>query len=482
MIVLGNINKHTIKISESQYRLLTEDVYVNGLNKKKKQATLTYNRSNSRNKGNLSVADKVKTDKMLQNNDDTYEVPLKGGIISYNITSIDGMEVMHYFKRKFSKKGQRTELAFQDESGHKELYELVMQDSELNQFVNDFKAKVKAVVDGKIADFNYGDKNKSNTISIYPVPSSSNFNVEMTKILLHTGFNGMKVQMINTDILKKDTSNLQKDIEFIDKNKDYYSSNYLNNTNYSHEDVLNTDLNKLVAHSKTLQYIVGNADKQIIGLNEIFKKLITIYRSYRSRNKEGITPKQAERIGDLYGQYVSTYNKLIESANYFSTIEQKELKRRSSGLLKAIKYSKGPSIESRTIDIYNIAKKTQAFKSYNLKLIKPLDVCEWEPINFQIKKFGNDTRMALKNYYQPNQNDLEMVKQEVENARDTIVVIFDDNVSGGATLSDICLQLKNLGLNKLVPITFGEMHQQWRLGTVNINKPQNGFNMSESKR
>lgn len=30
----------------------------------------------------------------------TYEVPLKGGLISYNITDINGTEVMHYFKRE----------------------------------------------------------------------------------------------------------------------------------------------------------------------------------------------------------------------------------------------------------------------------------------------------------------------------------------------------------------------------------------------
>lgn len=457
--------------------MLSEDVYVNGLNKKKKQATLIYNKGNSRNRGILNANDTVRTNKMEQRNGDTYEVPLKGGIMSYNITSINGTEVMHYFKRKFSKGPQKTNLAFNDENGHKELYELVMQDSELKQFVNDFKAKVKAVVNSKISNFTTDSKDKPNMISIYPVPSSSNFNVEMAKILSSTGFDGMTVRIINTSILKKDTSNLQKDLDFINKNKEYYKSNYNNNVNYSHEDQLDTDLNKLVAHSKTLQYIVGNADMQIVGLNTIFKKLMTCYNN-RNRYNGNITQNQIERIGELYAQYILTYNKLLESAKYFSVVEQKEMKRLSNGLLKAIKYSKGPSIDGRTNEIYNIAKKSQAFKLYNLKITKPLDVCKWEPINFQIKKFGNDTRMALKNYYQPNKENAEMVKQEVDNARNTIVVVFDDNISGGATLSDICLQLKNLGIDKLIPITFGEMHQQWRIGTTNINKPQNGFNMS----
>ena len=62
-------------------------------------------------------------------------------------------------------------------------------------------------------------------------------------------------------------------------------------------------------------------------------------------------------------------------------------------LIKAIKYSKGPSIEGRTIGIYNIARQSQSFNGYDIQLKAPLDVCQWETINFEIKKFGNDTRM-----------------------------------------------------------------------------------------
>lgn len=88
--------------------------------------------------------------------------------------------------------------------------------------------------------------------------------------------------------------------------------------------------------------------------------------------------------------------------------------------------------------------------------------------------------MGLMNYYQKNNNadDVEMVEQEIKKARNTVVVVFDDNVSGGATLSDICLQLKKLGINNLIPITFGEMSQQWRVGMTDVYKPENGFNMN----
>ena len=477
MIVLGNLNTHIIRINSSQYKSLCEDVYVNSLNFRKKQASLTYDKG-QRTKGNLSKTDYLKTDKMNSNNGDTYEVPLKGGIISYNITSIKGAEVMHYFKRKFEKNGSRTELAISDNEGHKELYELVMADSELNQFVSDFKNKVGAVVESKINDFSSESGEKLTTLSIYPVPSSSNFNVEMAKILLHTGFNGMNVQIINSNILRKDTSNLQKDLDFIEKNKEYYNSPYNPEVEYSHQQQMDTDMNKLRAHSNIYKYILGDSDKKIDGLNSLFKKIMRVY--YNIRDKDGnISQNKIEKIGELYGNYVSTYFQLINSARYFSEVEKKQKGRMSNTLLKAIKYSKGPSIKDRTNNIFKLSKQSQSFYNIcNINLTKPIDVCEWQPINFQIKKFGNDTRMGLKNYYQPNADELEMVKKEVEKAQNTVIVVFDDNVSGGATLSDICLQLKNLGLNNIIPITFGEMHQQWRVGMTNISQPQNGFNMN----
>lgn len=475
MILNVQLPQKTIIISESQHKILLEDVYINGINNKKKQAKLTYSKNNY-SKGNLSPNDKLKTDKMNINNGDTYEVPLKGGIISYNITSIKGKEVMHYFKRNLGKSGGKTELAFKNEKGEKEFYELVMENSEFQQFLKDFEQKVGAVVNSKISDFKTEDGKQPTELSIYPVPSSSNFNITMGKILSATGFEGMNVRLINSNILKKDTSKLMKDLEFIEKNKEYYNSPYGKTSDkdgthelpYSHQDQLDTDLNKLIAHS--------NINKYIDELNRLGTKLI---QTYNARNKQNITPRQIERIGDLYGKYVLTYEQLVNSATYKSTIENKYKTRMANKLIKAIKYSKGPSIEGRTIGIYNIARQSQSFNAYDIQTKTPLDVCQWETINFEIKKFGNDTRMGLMNYYQKNNNadEAEMVEQEIEKARNTVVVVFDDNVSGGATLSDICLQLKKLGINNLIPITFGEMSQQWRVGMTDVYKPENGFNM-----
>ena len=79
--------------------------------------------------------------------------------------------------------------------------------------------------------------------------------------------------------------------------------------------------------------------------------------------------------------------------------------------------------------------------------------------------------MALKNYFIPNE-DSKMVDKEIENLKNNIVIIFDDNVSGGATLSDICLQLQNLGIKYIIPITFGRMRESWNVGMMRINKPK----------
>lgn len=86
---------------------------------------------------------------------------------------------------------------------------------------------------------------------------------------------------------------------------------------------------------------------------------------------------------------------------------------------------------------------------------------------FQIKNLTNDTRMGLKNYFKLQNN----VEDEIKEIQNTIFVIFDDNISGGATLSDICYQCKKIGINYIVPITFGEMRTKYSQGVLQINKP-----------
>ena len=79
----------------------------NKINDKKKTIGLTYSQNNNYAKGNAKATDKLGTDKMDSNDASTYEVPLKGGIMSYNITDIQGTQIMHYFKKTWAKNNEK---------------------------------------------------------------------------------------------------------------------------------------------------------------------------------------------------------------------------------------------------------------------------------------------------------------------------------------------------------------------------------------
>lgn len=162
----------------------------------------------------MTSLDMLKTNLMDNNSGQTtYEVKLKGGFTSYNITDINGTEVMHYFKRKFSNEETRIKLGDTE-------YDLEMQDSEFRNFMVQFLNKVNAVVEYRARQFMENNKGLTfSNIYIYPVPSSSNFNNEMVKRIVknnHT-IDNLPVSAISSSILKKDTSNLEKDTDFINK-------------------------------------------------------------------------------------------------------------------------------------------------------------------------------------------------------------------------------------------------------------------------
>ena len=69
-------------------------------------------------------------------------------------------------------------------------------------------------------------------------------------------------------------------------------------------------------------------------------------------------------------------------------------------------------------------------------------------------------------------------QKELEKIKGTIFLIFDDNVSGGATLSDICYQCKQLGIENIIPITFGRMQQSNNMRGIVLNTPKNGYDFS----
>lgn len=449
-------SRKKIKISENIFKKLFEDVYMTNADSAKKKVQLKYAKNGGKyNKGNESSLDMIKTDKMDKNDNDTYEVPLKGGIISYNITSINGTEVMHYFKRIFDKQKTYAKLS---KYGNEE-YELEMADSEFKSFMEQFVTKVSKVVGYKINEFNSSGANISG-ISIYPVPSSSRFNSEMAKRMQFNLMCGFTPKLIDQSLLRKDLSKLEKDNEFIGKNSQYYNERYSNQMpkDITHMNYVDREYNRFSA--------ITNAQNNISEANKIAKQLIQKYYS----RKEVNTPKFYEKLNLLFTSYMEAVNNIVNTANYFDTVSKKKSSVHLAKIAKAIKYSKGPSIEERTNEIYDMLKSQGYLK--NIPRTKLTQVCYWEPVNFQIKNLSNDVRMALKNYFQPNDNK-DIVDNELNNTENNIFVIFDDNISGGATLSDICNQLKNLGIKYIVPITFGKMRESWNSRTIVVNKPKN---------
>ena len=475
--VENNVNKKII-VSEGAFKRLfenvvDEDVFINSKknNKNNKKAYLHYSKNNGGyNKGNLNSFDMLKTSKMEQNNGDTYEVPLKGGIMSYNITSIKGVDVMHYFKNYFDKKATTTKI-------NGEEYELDFEkEQEFNEFLNTFLRKVNNVIAYVIDKMHLEQDNNIDHISLYPVPSSSHFNEEMVKqIAEHYNIHNLSTVAINQNILQKETSNLELDTDFINKNQKYYNSQRFKtgvDLQSTHLQGAQTDLNRL--------HTYPSIKKQLEILNTFTNKengsLLNQYYYVAKIEKEGkVTEKALKKLETLLLQYIDAFNKLKEMAQYYNEGTKEYHSQKISKIAAAIKYSKGPSLEKRKHNILDILHSYGFAKGIYEDNIP--EICTWQPEKFQIKKFGNDTRMALKNYFQPNE-DKDFVEKEIVKTQNSILVIFDDNISGGATLSDICLQLKKLGVQYIIPITFGEMGVSWGSSYNLINKPENDkFNM-----
>ena len=444
VLYANNMNPKKIYINEEQLQRLNEDVYVSGL--KRKKAKLSYNKRQNpdhvRNMGNYNSSDMLNTGKMDQDNADTFIVPLKGGINSYNITSIKGTEVMHYFKNKFSNKTTNINI---EVNGEKSEYELMMEDSEFREFLGTFCSKVSNVVNHVSKEIASKDKNFKGFkgVSIYPVPSSSRFNIEMAAILqkFNIGISDLPCRKIDTRLFEKDLSDLQKDQDFINKNKEYFNGRYFQNggDDKTHLDVMNDTIRKF-------KNVTAAQDQTLIDeYNMWVNRVITSYRSKVSPQK-----------------LAQNYDNLVKAR---AAIRAKLGKGRWDNAFNKIKYAKGPSVDERTANIQSIVASVMG-KTYISK--NNIDIVEISPQNFQIKNFTDDVRMGLQNFFKVQGG----IEEELARIEGTVFVIFDDNVSGGATLSDICYQASKLGIKYIVPITFGQMRTKYSVGTMKINAPK----------
>lgn len=456
---------------------LREDVYsdLTKVDNKKKTIGLTYNAGKPTYGTQANPFEKLKTDKMDQDNASTYEVMLKGGVVSYNITDIKGNEIMHYFKRLWD--NQETKIAVKvNGSTETDDYTLKMLAEDEKRFMARFKRKIEIVVS------DWCDKHRKpsedfRAISIYPVPSSSKFNSKMAELLSSMNIHGLPVQVINQSLLVKDLRNLEKDSDFIDKNKEHYDSNIFKDGTPG--GTFGQHIDKTVNKFQSLNEVW----KLLPKINGDCKSLLQGY--YYSNHKGGASDKLAMKMAEIWMDYYDNIQRCY-GAKYISPVDNKEHTLQHKMVIVAKKYTKGPSVDTRS---KAIAKMVEPYVRGKISPVtgKPyqlsgdeIEVCEWDKASFEIKKMSNSERMGLKNIFNPNQ-DSDLVQSEVERIKGTIFVIFDDNLSGGATLSDICYQCKQLGIENIIPITFGKMAEKITLRmkplTLPINnKGERGYN------
>ena len=83
--------------------------------------------------------------------------------------------------------------------------------------------------------------------------------------------------------------------------------------------------------------------------------------------------------------------------------------------------------------------------------------------NFEIKSIADKQRRAIEGLFEINPN-LKGIQQHLKGKN---IILFDDNISSGATLDDICLELGKYGVKSILPITlaiipktvYGEKHE-----------------------
>lgn len=464
------------KISETIRKVLkeyiTEDVAINQIDNEKKIANLTYNTGKIKN--NLKKTDYLTTDLMDKtNNSKTIEVRLKGGLVSYNITGIKGTEVMHYFKNHFQHKDNSIKIGDDD-------YKLKMKENEFNQFMQVFKEKIETVIENDMLKQTKKEQKKNKDfqftqISIYPIPSSSNFNEKIAQELSHLTINcnqkSYKINILNKNILLKDLKNVTTDDDFIKANKEYYYDTPFG----KNVDTDNMFYSPAIAHINMAiikNQIIFNKNAKLI--NEINKIYFQIYNIINR-------PKfNTDSLANLIAEYLQKHRELIKNDN-FKYNDERYLQNKSTYIRSQDRFKIDEKNDLLTPQHYDILEKIR--EKYNIKgnvdKIKPLQL-----LKFQIKSLPNSVRMGLKNIYIPNEN--EEMQEELNKVQSNLIVVFDDNISGGATLSDVCYQLYKLGAQHIIPITFGQMAKKTytKNGKKNIilNEPTNGkFKMPKYK-
>ena len=440
------------------------------INDKKKTIGITYS-TDKRASNNANVFDKLGTEEMDQDNANTLEVPLKGGLISYNITDIKGTEIMHYFKKKWTRE-QRATIDVKDNEGNKNEYELEMENSQEREFINRFVKKVEFVINAWI------NKNKKQNIdftklSILPVDSTSSFNKKfVSQELIKLNINGLSCQMVNPEIIKKELKNLQRDEEFIEKNKSFYNSDFALSDHK--QGTINQRVDNIVRKNNALKIVNDKVNE----INEKVNVLLNFIQN--SKKSETLSRTQIKNLIYNYTRYVDLIRECY-SITYVGAIDNTKHSLNHEEIINSIKYSKGPSIDKRSSLLWQKVKPYLRGEKSPIdgKSYEEMPLCYWKKSDFEIKSLRNSERLGLKNIYNVNSDwDEEKLQKELNKIKGTILLIFDDNISGGATLSDVCYQCKELGMENIIPITFGKMSESNTMRGLVLNTPKNGYDFS----
>lgn len=449
-----------IKINEEQYRKLMEDVFISDFHTKhgKKYATLNYTKNNSYgskkrnvNKGNKMSADYIKTDLMDVNNGKTYEKTIKDGVIAYNITDIKGEGVMHYFKHYFDKQKQSIRYKKED-------WELEMADEDFRNFMQQFVTKVNCVITDRINDFKKQDPENTHfsKVVICPVPSSANFNEEMAKRMVHFTFADVqKTEVAKKDLFLKDLKYLEKDKTFLDKNKEKYDDNFSDSKSLPGTSMQYVDKHFNKFSSQKI------ANRFIDEANEACSALLSLlYQRKAYKNPESYNEKMVEH----YTRYYNSIKSIMIASEYYDPTLGKMTKRFAKEMILKIKSTKPHAVARRSDYIWQIVKPYLRGKTdIDGERFVKIDVIYLEKPQFELKQLPNHIRIGMKNYFTTNPD---TGSEYIDELKNCVFVIFDDNISGATTLSDIIYRCQEMGLKYIIPITFGQMRVKNTYGTI----------------
>ena len=178
---------------------------------------------------------------------------------------------------------------------------------------------------------------------------------------------------------------------------------------------------------------------------------------------------------DIYRYDEKDLEKFKKTINYWKTVHEpkREIRRKVDEIvyeieeiIKKRKETRGrksnrlKELQNMQIELENLIKSMPSLPGKDPTIDKYGKTKEW-----QIKNIGERQRLAIKNFMDFNygaQSELGNLKKRkniISDLKGKKVVIFDDNISSGATLDDMCRKLIDSGVNKedILCVTLGVM-------------------------